>query len=393
MWLLCCWAESNGVLGSCAQPTRVGVCLLMPVTNHEGQSLSRVVPELHLDLESLKYSCPKKLDLNGAVWWVSIREKWESCQPPAPANVYRHAFIDVRIEPLHMPIRYSYVCAHSSNAHHTLLQENGCYKEIFPKCYMCAYLSGGKIYKNFSPLALSDVSLLLPGRTELSGSAAPSCSISPISLRNVSAAASLCTSVHKWNAAHAAFGQWCPPPKSVCSLIAAAWINKVQFGTSLSLYIISRQCLLSALLQLKNWTVSLCPLIQCCINLPGGPQLVQLHLANGFGFPWDSVVACSKMSIPGARWRLSCFFPLRVKRRALRRHGLPFIVSGTLQVRVPRTVNRFDRLLEGSGEVAWTIGQPPFEKGDGDNCLHLNCWQTCFLPYFCSCISCGNAPC
>ena len=48
-------------------------------------------------------------------------------------------------------------------------------------------------------------------------------------------------SVHAWNTARAAFGQWCTPLKSVCSLITAAWINKAQLIISLSLYIISRQ--------------------------------------------------------------------------------------------------------------------------------------------------------
>lgn len=78
--------------------------------------------------------------------------------------------------------------------------------------------------------------------------------------------------------------------------------------------------------------------------------------------------------------------------------GLPFSMSGTSQVRMSRTVNRLDGLLErdfgpkleGSDELAWTVGQPPFEKRDVNKCLHLNCWQKCFLPYFCCCISHGK---
>lgn len=40
------------MLGSCAQPARVGRCLLVPVANHEGQSRDVGVSELHLSLES-----------------------------------------------------------------------------------------------------------------------------------------------------------------------------------------------------------------------------------------------------------------------------------------------------------------------------------------------------
>lgn len=55
------------MLGSCAQPTRVGSCLFVPVTNHEGQSSDGVVFELHLNLDS-KDTDPKEQDGNGAVW-------------------------------------------------------------------------------------------------------------------------------------------------------------------------------------------------------------------------------------------------------------------------------------------------------------------------------------
>lgn len=95
------------------------------------------------------------------------------------------------------------------------------------------------------------------------------------------------------------------------------------------------------------------------------------------------------------------FFPCEQKRRALRRYGLPFSVSGTLQGRMSHAVNRPDRplerdfgpKLEGSGKLAWIISQSPFKKGDMNKCLHLNCWQKYFLPYICCCTSRGNAPC
>lgn len=40
------------MLGSCAQPARVGGCLFVTATNGEGQSLDGVVSELHMNLES-----------------------------------------------------------------------------------------------------------------------------------------------------------------------------------------------------------------------------------------------------------------------------------------------------------------------------------------------------
>lgn len=70
----------------------------------------------------------------------------------------------------------------------------------------------------------------------------------------------------------------------------------------------------------------MCPLTRRCINLSSGLQLVQLHLTNGFGFLWDSVVACSRMMIPGAQWRFCwVFFCYKWKRELSGVKGFPSV--------------------------------------------------------------------
>lgn len=88
------------MLGSCAQPTRVGSCLFAPVTNHEGQSLDGVVSELHLSLESKDTVVSRNRIRMGQSGECPYRSD-TNCQPPcAPADVHACATIYIHVEQL-----------------------------------------------------------------------------------------------------------------------------------------------------------------------------------------------------------------------------------------------------------------------------------------------------